>query len=51
MDSRYIAASYQSSEQSVWRDVCVTAQSVRCLEAGVQEQGCNSNTMNLQSMI
>jgi hypothetical protein len=30
--SRYIAASYQASQQSVWRDVCVTVESVRCLE-------------------
>jgi hypothetical protein len=30
--SRYKASSYQSSQQSVWRDVCVTVQSVRCLE-------------------
>jgi hypothetical protein len=30
--SRYKAASYQSNQQSVWRDVCATAQSVRCLE-------------------
>jgi hypothetical protein len=30
--SRYKAASYQSSQQSVWRDVCVTVHMVHCLE-------------------
>jgi hypothetical protein len=39
----------QSSQESVWRDVCVTAQSVRCLE--FRNRAVYSNTTNVQCMI